>query len=184
MAWLETTVEAAPGSEPIDLDDAKRQCGVLEDDFDDLLESYIEGARGHIEDTTGLRICTQTVVMRTGSWADLAQLPTAPLQTVDGITYLDPDGVMQTLSGSVYQARLFGLRPAVVLVPGAAWPSIQSGSLISVTAVAGYADDAVPGALKDAVRYSVAQRFANREVNDPAFAETIDRLTFNHRVWR
>lgn len=183
MTWYPATVTVAAASEPITLADAKRSCRIDASDttFDDELNDAIASARGFMESTTGTRLVEQTIEMRCDSFADLARLPVAPLSAIVSVEYVDTAGSTQTLAGSVYEARLFGLMPSIALAYDQSWPAIQSGSLITVTATAGY--DEIPAELLDALRLAVAQRFASREMNEPGFKDAFFMLIANHRVW-
>lgn len=162
--WLETVTSVAPTSEPLDVDALKIALSVDTSDWDALIEGYAATARAAVEGRTGTRMMTQTVVMRTDDWADLANLPVAPLSSITSITYTDTDGVSQTLATTVYEARLYGLSPAVVLKYNQVWPTARVGSLIVVTAVAGYgtAED-VPNECKQAMALMVGDMLAHRE---------------------
>jgi uncharacterized phiE125 gp8 family phage protein len=160
--WLPVTVTVAPASEPITLAQAKEQVRVIDDTSqDDLLNAYVVAARTHVEAVTGTKLVSQTVAMRAECWGDLERLPIGPVQSISSITYVDTAGDTQTLATSVYEARLEGLNPGIVLKYAQVWPSIRSGSLITVTAVAGYTT--VPANIVHAVKLLVGDWFAARE---------------------
>lgn len=52
-------------------------------------------------------------------------LPVGPLISVDSITYVDLNGVQQTLDPSVYQVDLLADQPRLLPAPGKYWPSTQ-----------------------------------------------------------
>jgi uncharacterized phiE125 gp8 family phage protein len=185
--WLPVTVTVAPASEPITLAQAKEQVRVIDDTSqDDLLNSYIVAARTHVEAVTGTKLVSQTVVMKADCWDDLANLPTGPIQSISSITYVDTAGDTQTLATSVYETRLDGIAPSIVLKYAQTWPSIRSGSLITVTGVAGYV--AVPSSVLHAIKLLVADWFAERA--DANIGRTVTpmpngvmALLANHRRW-
>jgi uncharacterized phiE125 gp8 family phage protein len=137
--WRAPVTTVAPLGEPVGLAQARAHLRLGDDTGEDAtVGTFIEAARGHVEARTATRLMTQTVVLRTDQWADLARLPLGPVQSVSAIAYVDAAGAAQTLAGTVYEARLWGLEPGIVLKHGQAWPTIQPGSLISITAVVGY----------------------------------------------
>lgn len=185
--WRPVVVTQAPAAEPLSTADAKAHVRFEDDDDDALIDAYVASARAHIEARTGTKLVTQTVSMKTDDWADLAHLPIAPLQSISSIAYTDANGDVVTLSGTVYEARLELLEPTVVLKYGQSWPSRQEGSLITVTAIAGYGGAAVvPPDILHAVRFALADFYAMRETvtEGPATAlpsaATIDALLANH----
>lgn len=187
MAWHPTVTTSGPAAEPVLIADARMQCGVDTSDttYDTELTAYLKSARAFVEAITGTRLINQTIAMRCDGWSDLSRLPMAPLSAVASVAYLDGAGDTQTLSTDVYEARLFGLTPGIVLKYGQSWPTIRAGSLITVTATAGYgaSGDAVPADLLHAVRLTIAQMFAERETSDPGFMMALNSLLANHRVW-
>jgi uncharacterized phiE125 gp8 family phage protein len=185
--WLPVTVTVAPTSEPITLAQAKEQVRVIDDTSqDDLLNAYIVAARTHVEAVTGTKLVSQTVVMKAECWGDLFHLPTGPIQSISSITYVDSAGDTQTLATSVYETRLDGIAPSIVLKYGQSWPSIRSGSLITVTGVAGYTS--IPASIIHAVKLLVADWFAVREDTNVGnivntMPNSVMALLANHRRW-
>lgn len=167
MSWLPHVVTAQPATEPVSAAEAKAQAHIEADDtdFDTELNGYIAAARDHVEAYTGTKLVTQTVSLRCSSWCDLERLPVAPLQSVTSVTYLDSDGVEQTLAASVYESVLVGLVPQIRLKPNQSWPAIRAVSdAIRVVAVAGYgAASDVPKAVTQAMLLLIGDWFAARE---------------------
>lgn len=162
--WLEPVVTVEPTTEPVDIEEVKAALKIEATDDAALVERYIRAARSHVESRTGTRLVTQTMALRTDDWSDLESLPVAPVQSVSSISYVDTDGATQTLATTVYEARLYGLSPAVVLKYNQTWPTIRSGSLITVTVVAGYGSaESVPDEIAQAMLLMVGDLYAFRE---------------------
>ncbi|TIN10389.1 hypothetical protein [Mesorhizobium sp.] len=178
--WYPATVTVAATAEPVSLVEAKRH--VHAEDFvddDAELALLIAAARDRVEKYCNTRFATQTVVVKCDCFGDMARLSEAPVQSVSSITYVDTDGVTQTLATSVYELRSDGLESSIVLKYGQSWPSIQTNSRITLTAVVGTAD--VPAAVKHAMLLSLADGYEMRE-NAAASAWTaIDVLLSNFR---
>lgn len=185
--WRPVVVTVAPAAEPLTTADAKAQVRVDHTDDDALIASLSAAARAHVESRTGTRLYTQTVSFKTDDWADLAHLPICPVQTISSISYTDTAGDVITLATTVYETRLDLLEPSVVLKYGQAWPTIQVGSLITVTAVVGYGvANTQPPEVIHAIRLLVADWYDNRATVDDApkvavpMAAAVDALLANH----
>lgn len=159
--WSPVVVSVEPTEEPVTVAVLKTHLRVDFDDDDDLIEDLIIAAREHVEARTGLKIPAQTVVMKCDSFEDLARLPTAPIRSITSISYVDTDGATQTLAGTVYEGRIDGLEPQIVLKYNQSWPSIQDRSRITVTAPAGYVT--TPYQLRLAMMVVAADLYKNRE---------------------
>lgn len=187
--WRPVVVTTAPAAEPLTLAQAVSHCRAPTDGTDDDdLNAAIAAARSHVESRTGTRMVTQTVAVKTDRWADLANLPIAPVQSV-AITYQDTAGAEQTLATTVYEARLEGLEPSVVLKSGQSWPATYPGSLVTVTAVVGYgAAGEQPADVLHVLRLIVGDFYAQREsVSDGSavsvpLAATVDAILSNHSL--
>lgn len=190
MGWYPAVVSEEAAVEPLSLDAAKRQCKVDGADSDGDLTDYIAAARANVEAMTGTRLITQTLDLYCDGFDDLSRLPVAPVQSITEITYVDGDGATQTLDPAIYEARLFGLSPKILLAYGRAWPTTREGSLVTVTAVVGYGDagEDVPQDVAHALKLLVSQWFDNRApinvgniVND--LPNTVPALLANHRIY-
>lgn len=159
--WYPVTI-AAPATEPISVANAKAHARIDGNDEDTLIPFYIAAARDHVELYCGVRFAARNgVVLQCESFDDFERLPEGPVSTVSGITYVDTEGATQTLSTDVYEVRNTGLDASIVLKYNQTWPSIQPGSLISVTANIGSAT--VPGAVTAALLLMFGHLYANRE---------------------
>lgn len=160
MSWLEPVVTVAAASEPITRAEAKIHCKVDGTDDDALIDALISASRSAVEKFCGIKIGSQTVVLRCSKWCDLVDLPVAPISSITSVTYLDTDGVEQTLSTSVYEGVLIGLEPSIRLKINQSWPATRCVSdAIRVTVVAGAAAD--PEVLA-ALKLTVSAFYDNR----------------------
>lgn len=187
--WRPVVVTSAPAAEPVTTAELVTHCRAPSDATDDTYLAAIgAAARSHIEGLTATRLVTQTVTFKTDAWADLANLPIAPVQSITSITYTDTAGDTQTVATSVYEARLEGLEPSIVLKYAQTWPASRKGSLVTVTAVVGYGTaGSQPPAVLHAIKLIVGDMYANRETVSEAgevslpVAATVDALLCNHR---
>lgn len=162
--WTAPVVTVAASAEPLDTVSAVEHLRAQGAGADSEIARLVSAARAYVENYTGTRLITQTLALRSDDWADLENLQVAPVQSITSISYVDTDGATQTLAGSVYDARLYGLAPTIVLKFNQVWPTIQMGSLITVTAVVGYGAAAdVPSDLIHALRLLLGDFYQFRE---------------------
>lgn len=183
--WYPATITSAPTSEPVSLDEVKAQSRIETTDEDTYLGGLIAAARAHVESMCGIAVITQTRVAKCDSFDDFARMPIAPVASVSSVTYVDTTGSTQTLATSVYEVRTDGLSAAIVLKSGQAWPTIQTGSRITVTAICGTA--AAPAEIKHAILMLTAHWFNNREAvgqnNMAPVPMAVDALLANWRLY-
>ncbi|EPE98609.1 hypothetical protein RGCCGE502_09290 [Rhizobium grahamii CCGE 502] len=151
--------------------------GFSDEDAD--IQLMIASARDHAEKYCNITLAEQTVEMKCDCWADLARMPVAPLMSVASIAYVDTEGAPQTVDAAVYELRLDGLEPSIVLAYGKRWPVVRTGSRITVTAVAGYED--APAAVKHAILLYIADAYETRENSQEDDWSAFDALLSNYR---
>ena len=184
--WYPHTVTVAAAAEPVTLAEAKAQCRVDGSDEDTLIGGIIKSARAYVEDYTGTITTSRTVAWKCDSFDDFAHFPVVPLASVSSVAYVDGAGTTQTLSTDVYEVRTDGLQASLVLKSGQSWPSIQSGSRVTVTAVVG-------GTVSDAIRHAmlllIGDWYRARENTSMGAAQPVEMphavtaLLANHRAF-
>jgi uncharacterized phiE125 gp8 family phage protein len=92
-------------------------------------------------------------------------LPHPPLTSVETVTYVDADGVVQTLALAEYVVRPAEAPGEIVPSYGASWPTARSvADAVAVEFTCGYGDPAtVPDSVKRAVLLIVGTLYAHRE---------------------
>lgn len=175
--WYEAALVTAPASTPITVAQAKDELRIDTSDHDTRLTRYVAAATAFVQAMTGTRCVTQTVDMKCDDWADLSALPLGPVQSITSLTYVDTAGATQTVSTDVYEARLTGLAPHLVLKFQQFWPVAQFGSQITVRAVVGYT--AVPDDMQSALLVLV--RAMNDDGGVDAVQPTVAALLANYR---
>jgi len=171
--WYPAKITEAASSDAISIEEVKAQAIVEQSDDDTLLQRLIKVGQDHVERYCGLRFAKQTIEAKCDSFANLCRLPEAPTVSITSIGYVDRDGNGQTVASSVYEERLEGLEPSIVLKYGQAWPAIQIGSRITLTAVVGY--ETAPAAVKHAMLMLIATWYARRE-NVITGSSTVENL--------
>jgi uncharacterized phiE125 gp8 family phage protein len=166
--WNRLTRTIAPAGELITLPAIKAHLNVEHDDDDDLVGAQLLAAIGMVDGATGIGVAllTQTWRLSLDRWPDCLRIPLGPVQAVASVTYLDANGVRQTLDPSAYLLDT-GRKPAV-LAPafGTSWPDTrpQSGAIL-ITFTAGFGDAVatVPAQILSAIKLLVGDLYANRE---------------------
>lgn len=172
------TLKVAPSAEPVTLAEAKLHCRVDGAEDDTLIVALIVSARQQAEQRTGRalitqqweytldtfeRVCIDRRICNTGN--DSIDLPNPKLVSVQTVTYLDADGVRQTLADTEYQVVTDELVGRILPVWGKNWPScrVQPGS-VAINYTCGYADAAgVPEGIKAWMKMAVSTQYAQRE---------------------
>lgn len=161
------TLIAAPTIEPITLAEAKLHCRVDSAADDTLITGLIVAARQQAEERTGRALITQQWRYDLAAFPiDHVELPNPPLQSVQGITYLDAAGNRQTLAGTEYD--VIAAESVGVALPayGKAWPACRAhpGSVqISFTAGYGLSAGNVPQAIRQWILLAIGTWYAQRE---------------------
>lgn len=158
------TLIVGPTEEPVSVSEAKVHSRIILDDEDALIESQLRAARMHVENLTGLQLCTAA-----WRWSGVyypCTLPRPPLQTVSSVKYIETDGTWTTVAASNYQIDNL-CRPArIESAYGTFWPSPRSQSSASVLIdfISGFGGpEDVPANIKHAILLLFASMYENRE---------------------
>jgi uncharacterized phiE125 gp8 family phage protein len=127
---------------------------------------YLDGRDGRL----GRALITQTWELAIAQWPKVVGLNVPPVQSVETVEYLDPNGAAKTLDAGKYRVRGLNSRgPATVRpVEGETWPAIADDpEAITITFKAGYGDDPsdVPEPIRQAIRLLVADWYDKREAS-------------------
>ena len=157
----EMRVTVQPTIEPVTREFVRDHANLSNDDDLQLLQQYIVMARGLVEDSLNRALLTQTRVLRLSglplSEFEVIELPGGEIQSVASITYVDVDGVTQTLSASDYaveQGTGRGTGYVALAMPTSAWPisRVQGALPVTITYTAGWtAASLVPVPIRIAV---------------------------------
>lgn len=148
-------LETAPDHDPVTLEEVKEHIHVDFNDEDARISDFIKTATQRLDGRDGLLgrcLITQTWKLTLDRFASEIAIPLPPCQSIDAITYVDPDGVTQTLAPTEYQAFALGTVEGAKLRPayGRSWPTIRNvPEAVTITFTAGFptipAIPAVPG---------------------------------------
>jgi uncharacterized phiE125 gp8 family phage protein len=184
-------ITTAPGAIAYVLADVKAFLRVSHTDDDAQLTLMCDTATRYIQDYTGRQLITATYTWKRegftngpeskdleywfspmpyqGRASRIIQIPVLPVASITSISYVDPAGAAQTLSGSDYEFDSVRGR----LMPSASlgmWPQVSSDVFnpVTIVFVAGYGSAAsnVPARIKQALASLVAYWYENRDANN------------------
>ena len=142
-----------PVVEPVATSDLKNWLGYGGTDQDAVFDSMIVAAREWTEQYLSRQLITATwrLKLNAFNWTFL-DLPRQPIQSVTSITYIDTQGVEQTLSPFLYDFSVDSGRLAPAY--NESWPFTRASlEPVSITYVAGYGDEGhdVPEPIRQAI---------------------------------
>lgn len=166
---MSLTVTTPPEIEPISLESAKVAARVRDSEEDDHIEDeLIPTARELVESYLGRTLITTEYELRLPCFpCDGIVLPKPPLQSVESVSYVAPDGTIVEMDEEDYRVFASGVKPRILPPDGGLWPSTQSGNpeAVTVAFTCGYGDapDDVPHRARSACRRLVALWHRERE---------------------
>lgn len=179
-------VITAPTVEPVTLADAKLHLRVDVSEEDTLITSLISAAREECEHLLERAIAEQTLEVSLDEFPDDGiKLPRPPIKSITSVTYVDPDGVTQTMASGDYY--LDDAQEPSWLLPayGGAWPSTrEEANAVKVRYVAGYTD--CPDVIRAWILLRVGTLFYSREADSDKPVQPspfVDRLLDRYRIW-
>lgn len=196
---MDLILVTAPTDEPVTHDELLTQMRIGSSDLiesTDYLDALITATREMAENVCRRAFITQQWALYLdqfpyGNKAIIIPRPT--LQQIDSITYLDTDGVQQTLAPSAFVTSV-GREPAMIVPAyGTSWPAaLNMPGSVKITFTAGYGDTAadVPQSIRQWILMNAAALYENREAVSfvpgsisKIDAQTVaDALLASHRV--
>lgn len=178
-----------PAETPVSLEDLKRHARlkVSATAEDSELTGYLRAAVRMCEGACGRAFVDQTWRVHLPCFSSLVRLGYGAAR-VASISYLDADGVQQTLAD--FQERIVFAGLEVFPAPGATWPAVQADTVRAVTIdyVAGFGGAAdVPDDIKDAILITALELYERRTKTEVgtvlARHDTVDSLLAPYKVW-
>ena len=117
---------SAPVSAPVSVNELKDHLRIETNEEDVLLGDYIDAATQLAESETGNKFVFQTWEIALNEFSAIIELPLRPLSAITSITYIDTDGVEQTLSPLIYKVDDYSFRPRITLAYQQSWPSVRA----------------------------------------------------------
>jgi len=165
-------IHTAPASEPLTLEQAKAQCEVDSDYWDDLITALIPTARMQVENLTGLQLMPATWTLTLDAfplWTYTAiRLPKSPVTNIDSVTYVDDDGDATVWSPSDYTLDATNQPARLLPAYDKTWPTTRrQPNAVTIQFDAGFANAAaIPAPLMSAMKMLISHLFKNREATE------------------
>lgn len=170
----------------VTLDELKSHLRIEWANEDAILQIYLDSAIAHIDSHTGRRLSQEARHSYFDSFDGLELIGDAPTGVV--VTYIDVDGVEQTLASSVYSLKTHKARPYLTLAYGESWPSVRSeDAAVKVSYTSGYSVSTLPETLKAAVLMEAATQYEFRENESIArlqLRKAVERLAYPHVIFK
>ena len=157
---------------------------------DPIINIMIAAARQHAETLLKRYLITQTIDYYLDCF-DSWEIKLPPLQSVTAITYVDTDGVTQTIDAADYLVDAMSVPARITPAYGMSWPSTRAQkNAVKLRFVAGYGDSSdVPACIKHWMLMRIKQAYDNRDsvvignsVIEFPFSY-VDGLLDSERVW-
>ena len=167
----------APTVEPVTLEDVYSHTQA-DSDHADYLTPLIARARKRFEEFTGRILVQQTWQFALPKFADVIEIPYAPLQSITSIKYIDNLGQLVTIDPADYRIIDHGIKATIAPRLGGSWPSpgYKVADAVQIECVLGHApvaNDAIDTEniidkdkyelAKQAILILIADWFRNRE---------------------
>jgi uncharacterized phiE125 gp8 family phage protein len=167
---MNLTLKTAAELEPVTLSEVKAHLNIGHGDDDTLLGEYLTSAIAELDGrdgTLGRALVNQVWTLKLPGFPSEIRLPMPPTQSVDAITYIDREGVTQSVAPSAYAVSGLGGMHWAVIRPasGHAWPATGEADeavTIDFTAGFGATSDKVPAPIRHAIKERVSQLYENR----------------------
>ena len=183
-----TTGEGSTGTAPITLTEAKKHLRVDHSNDDDYISSLMLAVTELCERIQRRIYVSRELTYYIDEFPDEIRPPYSPLASVSSIKYIDTDGVLQTLSDTVYDVDTYHEPGRITLAYNQTWPTIRPvANAVLVTYNAGWADQqSVPEDIKHLVKMLLAHYYENREsvseVNLRETPQAFRTLLWAHKV--
>jgi uncharacterized phiE125 gp8 family phage protein len=159
-------VVTPPATEPVTLAEAKLNCAVDYSDLDALFVKWISAARELAEQEMRQVVPPTTFLQTLDAFpVGAIQLKKSPLISVDWIRYVDPNGALQTLSGTAYFVDDTQIDPWICEAYGTDWPATRDqANAVQIQFQAGFTQ--TPARVWQFVQAYVGTMMKLREASD------------------
>lgn len=176
-------------TEPLTVAEAARHLGVTSDDpgYSDL-SSVIKAARMTVEQYLNASIVVQERVLVRDAFP--SYLPNGPVLSITSVTYVDNDGVTQTLASSAYRLTSYDMADYIEPAYNESWPSVRNvRGAVTVTYQAGMMSGSPLILSNEDIRAGIKLvlgdlwNLRETQVIGPAVSvsKTVDNLLYPHR---
>ncbi len=183
-----SSLYTAPASEPVTLEEAKKQVQLEHGGDDVFLGTLIKAAREHVEVICWRGIVTQTWEAVAPCFEDRGngvELPSGNLAAVASVKYIDGSGVQQTLVADTdYVVDTVSVPGRVRLAYGKSWPTHRDQwDAVRIRYSVGWAVASVPQPIKQALLLLISEMYEKR-APEPVESSAVDALLRPYRLVR
>ncbi len=157
---------AARATWAVTAEEVKAQGRITGTDEDAYIASLIQRVQEDLEVACDRAFSDRSLRLTLAAFPARILLPFAPAKEITSITYVDQDGVTQTLGPTAYTLDADAEPAVVVPAYGTSWPSTRAvPAAVTITYTAGGWGSArpLPHVYKDAILATVVYRFDTRE---------------------
>lgn len=178
------TLATPPDTFPVTLEEAKQHLRILGDDEDGYIKALLGAATEVAQSITGRQLEPATYDLHLNTFPRGAiEIPRPPLVSVESISYIDPNGEEQEVTGFEADTVNGTVGPSY----NSYWPATRATpNAVRVRFVAGYPTGETPFSIRCAILLLVAGLYENRESETPEKMHTneaVGRLLWPHRVF-
>lgn len=181
-----TTRKISATNYPVTLAEAKLRLRIDGSADDTDLQLMIEAATGLAQSMTRRSIATNTWQIKLDAFPAEIRLLHPPIVAVQSITYVDANGVTQTLSAGAYSVDSTSEPGWILPADGTEWPETKdTANAVTVNYTAGYGL-ACPPEIKQFILLQVGHMYRNREaVTDktPSVMPYGERMLDEFKLW-
>jgi len=143
MAMTKTrdAITVSPEFSPVTISEARLHLDLDDNYYDQQLDTLIKVSTRRLEQDTRRSLVTQTHVLSMDTFPSngIIELPTAPVQSVTSVTYVDTADATQTFSSSKYSVDSNNTPSRIVLNDGESFPTVRGHyDDVKVTYISGY----------------------------------------------
>lgn len=174
--------------QPVSLEEAKQQVRVDCADEDGLIGAYVTAATEAASDRLQRALVPAQYRLTLDAFpAGAIELLLPPVTSVQSVTYVDDDGVTQTMAAQDYYLDAVSEPARLLPAVGTSWPeTLARVNAVQVEYTAGYAEGTLPSPIKSWILlatgdlYEQRTRSAEKPVVPQNFA---DSLLDTYKIW-
>lgn len=188
---LRRIVTGQPSTEPVTIDEMRRQARVYTGEQDPLLSRIIRASREVAERLMEISLINRNIIGYQSDFQTVTYFPNPPLFEFTQITYLDQNGIRQTVDPSVYYVDSIQKPAAIWLRENQQWPiHNREPDNIQLEYVAGYgpSNTDIPFDIAQALLAIGVHMYDSPGAADPAggsgeFMAIYRNILSNHRMY-
>lgn len=179
---------APPTTLAVKLADAKTSMRVDGSYMDALITIWVLGVTAKLEHEIGQCLMPQTWEVTLDTLPEEVAMP-HPVCSITSFTYLDGEGVRQTLDPALYRVRRTAYESVLTAAPGASWPSVlapNGGIVITVICGIGETPADIPANVQLYILAKLVEQFdpITRMERDTVQSHFIDHLLDACKTYR